>query len=86
MVFIVQEEDYTEVIATVTCEPTEITKMAELVALAVKEEWSYDKVELVNIDTSNSSYYDYIFNFDCITEDDDEEIRAVKVKRITQYS
>jgi len=49
-------------------------KVKKLVALAVKEEWCYETVNLVdwNYNESNNQ-----MSFDCITEDGGEEIRAI---------
>jgi len=47
------------------------------VVLAVKEEWGYDKVELV---LTNKDKKDFtVFTFNCTTENDDEETRKIRL-------
>jgi len=57
-------------------------KVKKLVELAVKEEWIYESVSLVDWDYNESNNQ---MSFDCVTEDGDEEIRAIDLTITTLY-
>jgi len=82
----VTEEGSNIVIAVIKSKKDKVkrnNKLKKLVNKAVKEEWSYKTVELVEW-----NYEQYVTNqmsFDCVTEDGDEEIRIVDLNKTTLY-
>lgn len=77
-------EDQSNIVIAII-KATNSIKIKELAALAVKEEWGYDKVELEGYITREFST-DITIAFDCITEDGDEEIRGIELTQTTLYS
>lgn len=84
--YTITEDNSNIVIAVVKTKRNEnkenILKRIEAVKLAVKEEWCYAEVHLVSYE------YDEMTNqmsFDCITEDEEEEIRVVDLNLTTLY-
>ena len=57
-------------------------KVKEFVALAVKEEWAYETVTLIDWDYNECNNQ---MSFDCITENGDGEIRAIDLTITTLY-
>lgn len=57
-------------------------KVRKLVALAVKEEWTYDSVKLSVWDYNECNNQ---MAFDCVTENGDEEIRTIDLTITTLY-
>ena len=80
MHYLVSEENSNKVFAvieTVANKP-QITK--ELVRQAVKDEFIYEDVELVDFNETHNTVA-----FDCVTEDGFEEIRAIQLTLTTLY-
>jgi hypothetical protein len=81
MDYIVTEDGSDVAIAVIQTKDDLMT--IEKVKLAVKEEWSYDKVEVVESGGGINGMLK--FALDCTTEDGDEEIRAVELNLIAVY-
>lgn len=90
--YLVSEKDSENVFAVVKdidadTETQNNFKLIEKVAKTIQDEFCYEKVKVYSvISVVNDADIPKIFmGFDCITEDDEEEVREVELNLVTVY-